>query len=98
MYICAYALNVNLEWDCRKAASNLKKHGIDFAEAALVFYDELAITIREMDSGEERFITLGMDALARVLVVTYAWRGDRIRIISARKATPRERHEYENSL
>lgn len=89
---------MNFEWDCQKAASNLKKHGIDFADATMVFYDELAITIQDAVMGEERFITLGMDALARVVVVVYTWRGDRIRIISARKATPRERHRYEGYL
>jgi hypothetical protein len=62
----------------------------------MVFYDELAVTIRDDAIEEERFITLGMDALARVLVVVYTWRGDRIRMISARKATRRERHRYES--
>jgi len=89
---------VQLEWDCRKADSNLKKHGIDLADAATVLFDELAITIRDDAFEEERFITLGMDALGRTLVVVYTWRGDRIRIISARKATPRERRRYESSL
>lgn len=98
MHICAYNNRVGFEWDCQKAASNFKKHSIDFAEAAMVFCDELAITIQDQAMGEERFVTLGMDALARVLVVVYAWRGDCIRIISARKATPRERHEYESCL
>ena len=81
-----------------KGGSNLKKHGIDFADVAMVFYDESAITIQDSDFGEDRFITLGMDALARVLVVVYTWRGNRFRIISARKATPGERHNYERSL
>ncbi|MBN1571413.1 MAG: BrnT family toxin [Acidobacteria bacterium] len=85
---------MNIEWDYQKAALNLRKHGIDFAEAAMILYDELAITVRDIAMGEERFITLGMDALARILVVVYTWRGDCIRIISARKATPRERQEY----
>jgi len=61
-----------------------------------VLDDDLAITIREHALGEERFITLGMDALNRLLVVIYTWRGDNIRIISARKATTRERHQYES--
>jgi uncharacterized protein len=63
-----------------------------------VFYDDVAITMQDAVLGEERFITLGMDALARLLVVAYTWRGDRVRIIAARKATPRERHEYESCL
>jgi uncharacterized DUF497 family protein len=85
MHVCAYNYSVNFEWDCQKAASNIKKHGIAFAEAAMVFYDESAITIQDAALGEERFITLGMDSLARV---------DCVRIISARKATPGERREY----
>ena len=85
----------DVEWDERKAASNLKKHGIDFADAATVLYDERAQTIRGDEAGEERYVTLGVDALARVLVVVYTWRGDRVRLISARSATLRERQEYE---
>ena len=87
---------MDFEWDCQKAASNLKKHGIDFADVTEVLYDELAITIKDMISSEERFITIGMDALARLLVVVYTWRQDSIRIISARKATSRERHIYQS--
>lgn len=87
---------MDFEWDCQKATSNLRKHGVNFADATEVFYDELAITIQDSVSNEERLITIGMDALARVLVVIYTWRGNRIRIISARKATPRERYSYES--
>jgi hypothetical protein len=64
------------EWDSRKAAANLKKHGVDFAEAATVFHDEQAITIREDHGDEERYVTLGMDAMGNVLVVVYTWRND----------------------
>lgn len=81
-----------------KSASNSKKHGIDFADAATAFNDELAITIKDEIFGETRFITIGMDATGRVLVVVYAWRRDRIRIVSARKATPGERSQYESCL
>lgn len=83
------------EWDARKATANLKKHGVDFADAATVLYDDRAITIRDDESGEERYVTIGMDALARILVVVYGWRGDRPRLISARSATPQEREQYE---
>lgn len=83
------------EWDSRKAAGNLKKHGIDFADAATVLYDDRAITVRDDDAGEERYVTIGMDALARVLVIVYTWRGSRPRLISARAATRQEREEYE---
>jgi len=62
---------VELEWDSRKAAANLSKHGVDFADAATMVYDDQAITIPEERSGEERFVTIGMDALGRILVVVY---------------------------
>jgi uncharacterized protein len=87
---------VKFEWDLFKAASNLQKHNVDFADATTVLDDDLAITIREHASGEERFVTLGMDALNRLLVVAYTWCVDNIRIISARNATARERHQYES--
>ncbi len=94
MHSCTYNQSVNVEWDPLKAASNLEKHKIDFADAATVLSDERAITIRDEASAEERFVTLGLDALGRVLVVVYTWRQDRVRIISARKATPGERRRY----
>jgi uncharacterized DUF497 family protein len=96
MYACAYNCRVKFEWDSFKAASNLQKHNVDFADATAVLDDDMAITIREHASGEERFVTLGMDVLNRLLVVVYTWRVDNIRIISARKATPRERYQYES--
>ncbi len=83
------------QWDGDKAAANLRKHGIDFADAVSVFADDLAITIPDERFDEERFITVGMDAFGRVLVVVYTWRGDEIRVISARQATRREREQYE---
>jgi uncharacterized protein len=89
---------MRVEWDSQKAASNLKKHGIDFADAVAVLFDDMAISISDHDAGERRFVALGMDALARVLVLVYTWRGDILRIISARKATPRERSVYESKL
>jgi uncharacterized DUF497 family protein len=87
---------VNFEWDSAKAAANFVKHGIAFADAVFVLEDDFALTIPDPGSqSEERWITLGMDALARLLVVVYTWRGEKVRIISARPATPRERREYE---
>ena len=83
------------EWDPDKAAANLTKHGVDFADAATVLYDDQALTIRDDKSGEERYVTVGMYALARILVVVYTWREDRPRLISARRATPQEREQYE---
>lgn len=82
------------QWDTNKADINLRKHGVDFADAVSVFSDDLALTIEEQRFEEERFITIGLDAFARILVVVYTWRGDEIRIISARKATRTERQQY----
>jgi uncharacterized DUF497 family protein len=86
---------MDVEWDSRKAAANLKKHAVDFADAATVLHDDQAITIRDDGAEEERYVTIGMDALARILVVAYTWRGDLPRLISARQATPQERQQYE---
>ncbi len=81
-------------WDPEKAAANLRKHGVDFADAATALADEVALTIPDDAESEERFVTLGMDALGRVLVVVYTWRGEDVRLISARRATARERRRY----
>ena len=86
---------MEFEWELRKATANLRKHGVDFADAATVLYDDLAITFPDDHPSEERFVTIGMGALGRVLVVVYAWRNDRARLISARHATRRERGQYE---
>jgi uncharacterized DUF497 family protein len=86
---------VEIEWDIKKSISNLKKHGIDFADAVSVFEDERAVTIPDEYPNEERFVTIGMDAFSRILVIIYTWRRNRIRIISARKATTREINQYE---
>lgn len=98
MYRCAYTAIVDYEWDPKKATSNLRKHGVDFADAAIVFEDVSAVTIDDDDPDEKRFVTIGLDVLARVLVVVYTWRVEKIRIISARNATPDERREYEEGL
>jgi uncharacterized protein len=83
------------QWDTDKAAINLRKHGIDFADAVSVFSDDLAITISDDRFDEERFIAIGLDAMARILVVVYTLRGEEIRLISARPATRQERRQYE---
>jgi len=84
------------EWDPAKAEANARKHGIDFADAAIALEDEGALTLEDTSSRfEERFVSLCADPLGRVLVVVFAWRGDDIRLISARKATGRERRQYE---
>ena len=89
---------MGFEWDEEsKAGINFRKHGVRMPEAIPVFSDAYAITIvdDESDPGERRFITLGMGALGRLLVVVYTWRGENIRIISARPAQAHERDEYE---
>jgi uncharacterized DUF497 family protein len=84
------------EWDSRKAGVDRRKHGIDFADATAVFEDERALTVPDAITAvdETRMLTLGRDAMRRVLVVAYTRRGDRIRLISARCATPGERRQY----
>lgn len=86
---------MSYQWDDQKAAMNLEKHGIDFADAVSVFLDDLSITICDERFDEERFITIGLDAFGRVLVVVYACRGQDVRLISARKATRPELTQYE---
>ncbi|MFM7408324.1 MAG: BrnT family toxin [Cuspidothrix sp.] len=86
---------MSYQWDRDKAVANFRKHGIDFADAVSVFSDDLATTITDERFEEERFITIGMDAFGRILVVVYTWRGDEIRLISARKATNYEKRQYE---
>ncbi|MDY7092404.1 MAG: BrnT family toxin [Acidobacteriota bacterium] len=87
---------MDFEWDPKKAAANLRKHGIDFADAVLALEDELALTVRDdRFDDEDRYVTLGMDDTSRLLVVIFTWRGDRIRLISARRATSKERRQYE---
>ena len=88
---------MEVEWDANKAASNLKNHGVDFADAASALLDDMALTILDDSVDEEaRFVTLGMDALGRLLVVVYTWREDTLRLISARPATTGERRRYES--
>jgi len=87
---------MEIVWDVRKAAVNLRNHGIEFSHAATVLDDPMAVTIEDTRHGEQRFVTVGSDLLGRILVVVYAHSGEEeIRLISARKATPRERRVYE---
>ncbi len=91
---------MDFEWDRNKNESNKKKHGISFEEAASVFYDEMALVVDDPDHSEdeERFIILGLSKLANLLVVCHCYRGkdDKIRIISARRATKNESKYYGN--
>jgi len=83
------------KWDPEKAAANLRKHRVDFADAETALRDEMAMTMPDDDPTGERFVTLGTDALGRLLVVVYEWRDDDVRLISARKANRSEQRQYE---
>ncbi len=87
----------SFEWDARKAETNLAKHGLSFREAAAAFLDPLSMMMPDLahSSEEERYILMGRISEGRTAVVAYAERGDRIRIVSARLATSRERRSYE---
>jgi len=88
---------VCFQFDPAKAKSNIKKHGVSFADAEGIFYDPLAIHQQDLDfDDEERFIAIGMGSAGQVLVVVYTLRGKEIRLISARRATRREVKKYES--
>jgi uncharacterized DUF497 family protein len=84
-------------WDPRKARLNERRHGVSFEEAATAFLDPLSLTIRDVlhAVGEERFVLIGQSDRGRLVVVVHVERGDEIRLISARRATPHERRAYE---
>jgi len=88
---------MEFEWDPQKAAKNLRKHKVSFTEAATVFSDPLSVTVPDPDHSaeEDRHIIVGMSNRLRLLIVAFAERGDRIRIISARELTRAEREAYE---
>jgi len=85
------------EWDPRKAASNARKHRVTFDEAVTAFVDPFGRIVEDPrhSTVEPRFVLLGHSEHHRLLAVLFTERGDRIRLISARKATRRERHDYE---
>jgi hypothetical protein len=88
-------MHVDIEWDPAKAASNLKKHGVSFQEAATVLLDPNALSQPDESSSEERWLLLGLSSEARLITLVYTLRGeDRIRLISARKATRKEAKHY----
>jgi hypothetical protein len=90
---------MDLEFDPRKAIENLRKHGVSFAHAEQALRDPSGITIEDPDAKDEvRFVTLGMDALGRILIVIHTPRGARTRMISARKASKSEAALYEKGI
>jgi uncharacterized protein len=85
-----------VEWDPAKAQQNVRKHGVSFADAVTALEDERALTDRDVSSeDEERWVPMGIDGEGWVLVVVYTWRGEKLRVISARNATRGERRVYE---
>lgn len=90
-------MQLEFEWDERKATGNRRKHGVSFHERSTVLGDPLSWTFPDPDQSadEERSLTIGLSARGRVIVVSHTERGNRTRIISARPATSRERHDYE---
>ncbi|MCX7016406.1 MAG: BrnT family toxin [Candidatus Sumerlaeota bacterium] len=87
------------EWDPAKARHNLEKHGVTFDEASTAFQDVLSMTIADplRPEDEERFVLIGYSRRNRLLVVVHTERGERVRIISARPATPAERARHETN-
>lgn len=88
---------MHFQWDPQKARANLAKHGVSFEEAMRAFLDPLSVTILDPDhpESEDRFVLIGQSPAGRLLVVVHTDRGDAIRLISARRATRRERRTYE---
>lgn len=88
---------MEFEWDPNKAALNLEKHGVSFPEATTVFDDDLSVAVPDPDHSleEHRYIIVGSSHRGRSLIVGYTERGDRIRIITARELTSKERKAYE---
>jgi uncharacterized DUF497 family protein len=90
---------MTITWDPRKAETNFKKHGVRFSDAEIVLWDPQGITIEDNSAkGEQRLVTIGGDALGRVLVVVFTYQGEEIRLISARKATNHERRVHEEGV
>lgn len=88
-------MRTGIEYDPAKAAANLRKHGVSFADAEAALRDPNAITLDDPDAeSEPRFVTMGMDALGRLLVVVWTPRGQNCRVISARKASTAEGRSY----
>lgn len=87
---------MQFEWDPEKQQINITKHGVSFSEAMMVFGDPLELTIADPDHSEDefRYISIGLTPTNQLLVVSYTERDERIRIISARPAVPRERKQY----
>ena len=90
---------MEIRWDPQKAETNFRKHRIRFSDAETVLFDPMTLTIEDqIIDQEQRFLSIGTDALGRILVIVYTYHGDTVRLISARKATPKERKYYEKGI
>jgi len=90
---------MDIVWDPQKAKSNFRKHKVHFADAESVLFDTMALTIEDQEiDGEVRLVTVGTDSIGRIALVVYTYRGESIRLISARKATASERKYYEKGI
>jgi uncharacterized protein len=88
---------MRFQYDPEKAAANLRKHGISFADAEGVLQDPLAVTVEDPDAeGERRFVAVGLGSAGELLVIVYSERGGEYRLISARRPTRKERKQYED--
>ena len=97
MYI--YAVIMEIIWDPNKAKINFQKHKIRFSDAEFVLFDPYTLTIEDITSeGKQRHVTIGMDLLGRIVVVVFTYRGNKIRLISARRAIKKERQHYETGI
>ena len=95
-----YLGGVTFEWDARKAAANLKKHGLTFEDGSSVFFDPLAITYPDPDHSleERREVTVGYTMKNEMVFISHCERGERMRIISVRPATRSEQRQYEEGI
>jgi uncharacterized DUF497 family protein len=95
----AYTGSVSIEFDPKKDAANLKKHGVSLSEGDGVLNDPLALTLEDKSAeGEQRFVTVGMNVFGSLMVVVHTPSGENVRIISVRRADPKERRNYEKGV
>ena len=90
---------MEIKWDPQKAEANFRKHKIRFSDAESVLFDPMTLTVEDqIIDQEQRFLSVGSDAFGRILIIVYKYHGETIRLISARKATPKERKYYEKGI
>ena len=92
-------MGIRVQWDARKSTANWKKHGVRISDVEVVLEDTKALTVEDLDAeGEQRFVSIGLDSLSRLVVVVYTYRGVQLRIISARRATRSETKAYARGI